>query len=113
MAQENNTDLETKYSLFKNLGWARLQQGMYEEALETLRLASGIAENPNAEKYIPNPGATHCLLAQTLEKLKQPTTVEEWQKCSQLSSTLNADEDAWLHLAKERLSKEKLHEAEK
>ncbi|MBN3906672.1 MAG: tetratricopeptide repeat protein [Nostoc sp. NMS1] len=113
LAEEKKSDLEIKYSLFKNLGWARLQQGRYEEAQQTLQAAIGIARNPDAKNYIPNPGAAHCLLAQVLEKLKQPTALEQWQQCSQLGSRLNADEDTWLHLAKEKLSKSKVREAEK
>jgi tetratricopeptide (TPR) repeat protein len=113
IAEEKNSTPEIKYSLFKNLGWARLQQGRYEEAQQTLQAAIGVARNPDAKKYISNPGAAHCLLAQTLEKLKQPTALEQWQQCSQLGSRLNADDDTWLHLAKEKLSKSKVCEAGK
>lgn len=110
---EKNSNPETKYSLLKNLGWARLQQGRYEEAEQALQAAIGIARNPDAKKYIPNPGAAHCLLAQALEKLKRPTALEQWRQCSQLGSRLNPDEDTWLHLAKEKLSKSKVREAGK
>jgi tetratricopeptide (TPR) repeat protein len=103
LAEEKNSTPEIKYSLFKNLGWARLQQGRYEEAQQTLQAAIGIARNPDAKNYIPNPGPAHCLLAQALEKLKQPTALEQWQQCSQFGSRLNADEDTWLHLAQEKL----------
>ncbi|MCC5631975.1 tetratricopeptide repeat protein [Nostoc sphaeroides CHAB 2801] len=112
-AEEKNSNPENKYSLFKNLGWARLQQGRYEEAEQALQAAIGIARNPDAEKHIPNPGAAYCLLAQALEKLKQPTALEQWQQCSQFGSRLNADEDTWLHLANKKLSKSKVREAEK
>lgn len=113
LAEEKNSTPEIKYSLFKNLGWARLQQGRYEEAQQILQAAIGIARNPDTKKYIPNPGAAHCLLAQALEKLKQPKALEQWQQCSQFGSRLNADEDTWLHLAKEKLSKSKVREAQK
>jgi tetratricopeptide (TPR) repeat protein len=97
--------LEVRYSLFKNLGWARLEQGRYEEAQQTLQAAIGITNNPEAIKHIDNPGAAHCLLAQVLQKQKQPTALSQWQKCSDLGSSLNPDEDSWLHLANEQLRK--------
>ena len=59
-------------------------------------------------KYLKNQGSAHCLLAQVLERQKQPSALEQWQKCSDLGSTLNPDEDTWLHLANK-----KLKEAEK
>lgn len=104
-AQKQNSLPEVRYSLFKNLGWARLEQGRYEEAQQTLQAAIGISRNPEAAKYISNPGAAHCLLAQVLDKQKQPTALEQWQKCCQLGSRLNPDEDTWLHLSQEKLSK--------
>lgn len=97
--------LEVRYSLFKNLGWTRLEQGRYEEAQQTLQAAIGITNNPEATKHINNPGAAHCLLAQVLQKQKQLTALLQWQKCSDLGSSLNPDEDSWLHLANKQLRK--------
>lgn len=105
LAQKQNTYSEIRYSLFKNLGWVRLEQGRYEEAQQTLQTAIGIAQNPNATKYIYNPGAAHCLLAQVLEKQRQASALEQWQKCCQLGSRLNPDEDNWLHLSHQKLAK--------
>jgi len=105
VAQKQNSEPEVRYSLLKNLGWVRLEQGRYEEARQTLQAALGIANNPEAVKYISNPGGAHCLLAQALDKQKQPTALEQWQKCCQLGSRLNPDEDTWLHLSHEKLSK--------
>ncbi len=105
LAQKQNSDPELRYSLFKNLGWVRLEQGRYEEARLTLQAAIGITNNPEAAKYISNPGAAHCLLAQALDKQKKPKALEQWQKCCQLGSRLNPDEDTWLHLSQEKLSK--------
>ncbi|MBD2458863.1 tetratricopeptide repeat protein [Nostoc sp. FACHB-87] len=113
LTEEKNSTPEVKYSLLKNLGWARLEQNRYEEAQQTLQAAIGITRNPDAKNYIPNPGAAHCLLAQTLEKLKQPKALEQWQQCSHFGSRLNADEDTWLYLAKEKLSKSKVSKAGK
>ena len=113
VAEKKNSNAEIKYSLFKNLGWARLQQGRNQEAEQALQAAIGIARNPNTQEYIFNSGAAHCLLAQALEKLKPPTALAQWQQCSQWGSRLNADEDTWLHLANEKLSQSKLREAGK
>lgn len=105
LAPKQNTNPEVMYSLFKNLGWVRLEQGRYKEAQQTLQAAIGIAQNPNATKYIDNPGAAHCLLAQVLDKQKQASALEQWQKCCQLGSRLNPDEDTWLHLSHQKLAK--------
>jgi len=94
---------EVKYSLFKNLGWARFQQGRDVEAQQALQVATGIASNPEVVRYIRNRGSAHCLLAQVLERQKQPSAIEQWQQCCQLGSTLNPDEDTWLHLAHKKL----------
>lgn len=99
---------EVKYSLFKNLGWARLKQNRHEEAQKYLRAAIGFANSPEAKDYIPNPGAAHCLLAQVLENLEKKqasAALKQWEKCVQFGSRENADEDAWLHLAQEKLNK--------
>ena len=94
---------EVKYNLFKNLGWARFQQGRDIEAQQALQVATGIASNPEVAQYIRNPGSAHCLLAQVLQRQKQPSAIEQWQQCCQLGSTLNPDEDTWLHLAHKKL----------
>ncbi|MDJ0599143.1 MAG: tetratricopeptide repeat protein [Crocosphaera sp.] len=95
---------EVKYSLFKNLGWARFKQDRDTEAQQALQVATAIASNPENAKYIiKNPGSARCLLAQVLERQKQPSAIEQWQKCCQLGSTLNPDEDTWLHLAQKKL----------
>lgn len=110
LLQSNEQDSfpEVKYNLFKNLGWARFQQGRDTEAQQALQAAIGIASNPEVAKYIKNQGSAYCLLAQVLERQKQPSARQQWQKCSDLGSTLNPDEDTWLYLAQK-----KLKEAEK
>lgn len=105
LANKNNINPEVRYSLFKNLGWASLKQGRYQEAQQTLQAAIGIANNPKVAKYISNPGSAHCLLAQVLDKQKKSTSLLEWKKCSDLSSRLNIDEYMWLHLANKKLKK--------
>jgi tetratricopeptide (TPR) repeat protein len=103
-ASEQDSFPEVKYNLFKNLGWARFQQGDRDiEAQQALQAATGIASNPEIAKYIRNRGSAYCLLAQVLERQKQPSAIEQWQQCARLGSTLNPDEDAWLHLAHKKL----------
>jgi tetratricopeptide (TPR) repeat protein len=105
LAQKQNAASEIMYSLLKNLGWVRLEQGRYEEAQQTLQVAIGIAQNPQTVKYIENQASAHCLLAQVLDKQKQTSALEQWQKCCQLGSRLNPDEDIWLHLSRQKLHK--------
>ena len=97
---------EVRYNLFKNLGWARFQQGRYIKAQQALQAATGIASNPEVAKYIANRGSAHCLLAQVLEQQKHFSAIDEWQQCCQLGSTMNPDEDTWLHLAHKKLQEE-------
>jgi len=96
---------ELKYSLFKNLGWVRFEQKRYQDAENALRAAIGIASNPDIEKYVKSPGSAHCLMAQVLERRKQPGVQIEWKHCQTLSKGINsAEEDTWLHLAQEKLN---------
>lgn len=95
---------ELRFSLFKNLGWVRFQQSRDQEAQTYLETAISIASSPEVKPYINSPASAHCLLAQVLERSKQAGSRDEWQKCQDLGSSLNPDEDAWLHLAQVRLS---------
>lgn len=95
---------EVKYSLFKNLGWVRFEQKRDLEAQNALQVAIGIASNPDVEKYIASPGSAYCLMAQVLERRKQPGALTQWQQCQKLGTRLNPDEDTWLHLAQEKLN---------
>lgn len=102
LTREHEVLPEVKYNLFKNLGWARfLQKGRDTEAQKALQVATGIANNPGV--YLENRGSAYCLLAQVLDRQKQPSALKQWQKCSQLGSTLNPDEDTWLSLASKKL----------
>jgi tetratricopeptide (TPR) repeat protein len=112
--QTKNEDTATKdktlkiqYSLYKNLGWARLEQKRYQEAKEALVQAIDILGKQPKEESSLNPGAAHCLLAQTLEQLKQPAT-QELQQCSSTPVPLkqfDGDEDSWRYLATQKLAK--------
>ncbi len=78
--------------LYKNLGWARLGQSRYEEALAALQQAIELEAQA---------APAHCLLAQVLEALgDQPTAVDEaWETCLQYGDSSRPDEDLWLGLA--------------
>ncbi|NEN94388.1 MAG: tetratricopeptide repeat protein, partial [Moorea sp. SIO3I7] len=106
-AQKQDSFPEVKYNLFKNLGWAKFQQGsdLDTEAEQALKAATGIASNPDVAKYLSNRGSAYCLLAQVLQRQKNPGAIQQWQQCCQLASTLNPDEDTWLNLAHKNLKK--------
>lgn len=111
-AENNNSLPETKYSLYKNLGWVRLKQERYPQAKEALEKAIEISGNPaNNKESIPNTGAAHCLLAQTLEQLKQPEAETiELQKCRKFPPSpekFDPDEDTWHDLATQKLANRK------
>ncbi|NEQ62775.1 MAG: tetratricopeptide repeat protein [Moorea sp. SIO4A1] len=104
-ANQQDSFPEINYNLFKNLGWARFQQGRDPEAEQVLNIAIGIASKPEVAQYLWNRGSAHCLLAQVLERQKKPGAIQQWQQCSKLGSTGNPDEDTWLDLAHKTLSK--------
>ncbi len=109
-AEDSESKL-TKYSLYKNLGWARLKQERYIEAQEALVKAIDILRDPEKTEPIPNPGAAHCLLAQTLEQLKQPkAATSAWEQCRVLPpqrDKLDPDEDTWHYIATQKLGNKK------
>jgi tetratricopeptide (TPR) repeat protein len=91
-------DDAVKYDLHKNLGWARLGQARYEEAVVELRSAIALA---------PDQAPAHCLLAQVLENRGDEAGArEEWEICLKLADPLRPDEDAWIGLARQRLGDE-------
>ena len=103
-----------KYSILKNLGWAKFKQANYEEAQGFLLGAIGIASVPEIQSYILNPGAANCLLAQVLEAQKSSGAVEQWRQCYDLvnkrlaaRNVRNAEEETWFSLAKQKLNLEK------
>jgi hypothetical protein len=91
-------DAQVRYSLFKNLGWVRLEQKRYEEAEGWLKGAIGVAG-----KEVRSSGA-HCLLAQVLEGQKSgKEAIGEWKLCQKMGSVTDSDEDTWLHLAAQKI----------
>lgn len=90
-------DIRVHYSLVKNLGWARLGQGRYEEALEHLQEAIAL------DKTRP---AAYCLLAQVQEAQGQhAAALTTWQTCLKYAQPQNPDEDDWIGIARQRLDK--------
>ncbi len=108
-AEEKESDPEVKYSLYKNLGWVRFKQKRNQEAQKNLEAAIKITQNRNDSKHIRNRGSAHCILGQVLEQKKeqqkQPTALEQWQKCCELASPKDADEDTWFYQAQEKVRK--------
>jgi tetratricopeptide (TPR) repeat protein len=88
-------DNEVRYDLHKNLGWARLEQGRYEEAIIELQAAVALSDNK---------APAHCLLAQVLEKRGDEASAQkEWESCLKLADPLRPDEDTWIGMARQRL----------
>jgi Tfp pilus assembly protein PilF len=85
-----------KYALEKNLGWARLKQGRYEEAEEHLQKAIAL-DGDRAE--------AHCLLAELQDTLgKENEALQLWQVCQTLAHPQTIPEDdMWLGIARSRL----------
>lgn len=92
-------DDAVRYDLYKNLGWARLGQARYDEALAELQSAITLS---------PDQAPAHCLLAQVLEQHSNSTDAKaEWESCLKLADPLRPDEDTWIGMARERLMREK------
>ncbi len=107
--EKRNLEVQ-KYSIYKNLGWARFKQNRNEDAIPNLLIAMGIAKNSDDEKYIRNPGAAYCIYAQVLQKQDERSSQAKqyWQQCRQLiesrtGSIMNTEEDKWLYEAKKQL----------
>ncbi|MDF0553949.1 CHAT domain-containing protein [Kamptonema sp. UHCC 0994] len=89
-------DDATKYSLLKNIGWARLEQGRYEEAL---------TQQNAAIKLDNNRASAYCLKAQVLEGMNDKKgALKEWQTCLKFADQKIADEDVWIGKARARLN---------
>lgn len=89
-------DSRVKYALHKNLGWARLEQGRYEEALEHLETAIKLDDKA---------AAGYCLLAQVQEGLGEVKgAIASWKTCLNYAKTQNADEDMWIDMARQRFN---------
>ena len=97
---------QPKYSLLKNLGWARLKQGRFSEGLQHLDAAIKLDnERPATERPA---AATYCLKAQVLEGMKKPKeALPQWKICLKYADSQDFDEDIWIGIARQRLKEEK------
>ncbi|OLT63592.1 hypothetical protein BJP37_31310 [Moorena bouillonii PNG] len=113
LTDREKINLQTqKYSLYKNLRWARFKQKQDDDAIPYLMMAISIAKNPKYQKFIRNPGASFCIYAQILpnKNKKSSQGQQYWQQCHQLiesrlaaGETINSEEDRWLYEAKQKL----------
>ncbi|MEH2347605.1 MAG: tetratricopeptide repeat protein [Nostoc sp.] len=102
---KDSQDKELKYGLLKNLGWALLEQKVYVEAENNLREAINLASD-SAPAY--------CLMAQIRERQNdKKNALLEWEKCLAFATEYNADEYAWVHMAKRCLQAQQCLETKK
>jgi tetratricopeptide (TPR) repeat protein len=97
---------EVRYSLYKNLAWARLKQGRYDEALVALQEAIKLASDK---------APAHCLLAQVLEAQEKPQKEvdDAWEACLQYADSSRPDEDTWLGMARQYFSSQTEQQGDK
>ena len=89
------TQDRVKYALYKNLGWARLEQGRYMDALEHLEEAIFL-DRDRASAY--------CLLAQVKDAQEEVAeAIAHWETCLDLASQKSPDEDVWIGMGRQRL----------
>jgi len=102
-----------KYSLYKNLGWARFKQKRDEDAIIYLLPAINIAKDPKYQKHIQNPGAVFCIYAKVLQNQGEESSQVRlnWQQCRELiesrlaaGEAINSEEQQWLYEAKQQLN---------
>ncbi len=93
---------EDKYALYKNQGWARLEQSRYSEAKALLL---------NAINLIPEGAAARCLLARVLEAQgNREGALVEWENFLKYASVYNTDEDPWIPVARKRLAEKERYQ---
>lgn len=101
-----------QYSLLKNRGWARLEQGRYAEAetqlneaiilLETIIPSDDELEQQDQDK-LRNRGSSYCLIAQVLDAQKRREDADRfWETCFVEAKAGNPDEDTWLGVYEQR-----------
>jgi len=86
-------DDKARYDINKNLGWARLGQERYDEAMTPLE---------EAIRIDPKRASAHCLMAQVLaaQKAEAEQVDDAWLACIQYADQTNPDEDRWLGMAR-------------
>jgi tetratricopeptide (TPR) repeat protein len=96
--------LHTKHTVLKNLGWARLKQKNYADALAKLEDAIDLESKATFQPY--QIADSHCLLAQVKEaeaKGNQKVALNEWNICNQNANITIPEQDEWIAIAQERL----------
>lgn len=89
-------DQWVRYSLLKNLGWARWRQGRDSEALNLLEIA---------KELNPQRAAAYCLIAQIKdERGDRLGALPFWKSCLNFAQPESPDDDSWIGLAQKRLS---------
>jgi tetratricopeptide (TPR) repeat protein len=97
-------ELHTKHTILKNLGWARLKQKNYPDALVKLEDAIDLEAKAKFQPY--EIADSHCLLAQVKEaeaKGNQKVALNEWNICNQNANITIPEQDEWITIAQERL----------
>jgi Flp pilus assembly protein TadD len=90
MLQRADASIEPwiRYTLLKNLGWARLGLNRYAEALGVLQQAVSLN---------PKPAAAHCLLGQLyIETGDRNAARAAWQRCRAQALLDDIDDDMWV-----------------
>ncbi|MBD1902069.1 serine/threonine-protein kinase [Trichocoleus sp. DQ-A3] len=84
-------DDKAKYAILKNLGWAQLELGRYQEAQTYLQKAIDVFSDK---------AAAYCLKAQVLERQgNQQASLPAWGNCLKYGKENNLDEKRWMSLA--------------
>lgn len=84
-------DNETKYTILKNLGWAQMELGHYQEALTNLQEAINLFHNK---------APAFCFKAQVLQRQgNQQASVSDWKNCMKYGDPQNSDERVFIRLA--------------
>ena len=82
------TDIKTTYTIHKNLGWAQLELGRYEEANNNLTKAINIASDRSV---------AYCLHAVLLERQgNKQASISNWKKCYDNLQSESSEEQRWI-----------------
>ena len=87
-------DINTKYQLHRNLGWALLKQEKYKRAEQELKKAIEL-DKQIPEKQIGG-GMAYCLLGKALEAQdKTESAQQQWQYCQEFARPETINEYKW------------------
>ncbi|GEM_PF-674956 len=114
--EAQHADKQEEKSWYTAIGWTRLQQGRFDQALfyldEAVRLQEELKQetenqvndrNRLTSAYVSN-AHSYCLRAQVLEgQGKQQIAKDDWDKCDRLTNPSAPEVDIWSEVAKQRL----------